>query len=156
MSRNEILAACANCGNTPNDDSVKLKACTACRLVKYCNQSCQIAHCPQHKKGCKKHAAELLKIETQKEKEAAFNAELMEILDLSEDVRSPPERPDCPICMEKIPPRSITTKYLPCGGQVICHAYYCRSTSNMFSNETLEDCSKPMIVLFAEALMLFL
>ena len=40
-------------------DTVKLKNCTACRLVKYCSVDCQRAHRKQHKKACKKRAAEL-------------------------------------------------------------------------------------------------
>jgi len=31
--------ACANCGR-PGSDAVKLKNCTACRLVKYCGVGC--------------------------------------------------------------------------------------------------------------------
>jgi len=50
--------ACANCGKH-GSDTVKLKNCTACRLVKYCGVDCQKAHRKQHKKACKKRAAEL-------------------------------------------------------------------------------------------------
>ena len=50
--------SCANCGKG-EDESNKLKACTACKLAKYCSRECQIAHRPQHKKECKKRAAEL-------------------------------------------------------------------------------------------------
>ena len=53
--RNE---ACANCGKS-GSDTVKLKNCTACRLVKYCGVDCQKAHRKQHKKACKQRAAEL-------------------------------------------------------------------------------------------------
>jgi len=51
-------SVCANCakGEESNED---LKACSACQLVKYCNRECQLAHRPQHKKECKKRAAEL-------------------------------------------------------------------------------------------------
>ena len=49
---------CANCGNL-GSDLVKLKKCNACRLVKYCGVDCQKAHRKQHKKACKKRAAEL-------------------------------------------------------------------------------------------------
>ncbi|EJK57054.1 hypothetical protein THAOC_22942 [Thalassiosira oceanica] len=49
---------CANCGET-GSDAVKLKNCTACRLVKYCGVDCQRAHRKQHKKACKQRAAEL-------------------------------------------------------------------------------------------------
>ena len=50
--------ACANCGKH-GSGTVKLKHCTACRLVKYCGVDCQRAHRKQHKKACKQRAAEL-------------------------------------------------------------------------------------------------
>ena len=49
--------ACANCGKL-GSDRVQLKNCTACRLVKYCSVDCQKAHRKQHKKACRKRAAE--------------------------------------------------------------------------------------------------
>ena len=50
---------CANCGQEGGDGVMKLKNCTACLLVKYCSVDCQKAHRKQHKKACKKRAAEL-------------------------------------------------------------------------------------------------
>ena len=50
---------CANCCGKERNDSAKLKNCTACRLVKYCDVDCQRAHRKQHKRACKKRAAEL-------------------------------------------------------------------------------------------------
>ena len=50
--------ACANCGKL-GSNNVKLKDCTACRLVKYCGVDCQKAHRKRHKKICKQRAAEL-------------------------------------------------------------------------------------------------
>ena len=49
---------CAACGNNEGEDD-SLKACTACKLVKYCNRVCQIAYWPAHKTVCKKGVAEL-------------------------------------------------------------------------------------------------
>jgi hypothetical protein len=49
---------CANCGQEETEEA-KLKACRACKLVKYCNKDCQISHRPLHKKKCKKRSAEL-------------------------------------------------------------------------------------------------
>ena len=52
---------CANCGKGSGGagGAIKLKNCIACRLVKYCGVDCQRAHRKQHKKACKKRAAEL-------------------------------------------------------------------------------------------------
>ena len=50
--------ACAHCGKH-GSETVKLKNCTACRLVKYCSVDCQRAHRKQHKGACKQRAAEL-------------------------------------------------------------------------------------------------
>ena len=49
---------CASCGKAAVDN-IKLKNCTACKLVKYCGVECQKNHRPQHKKACKKRAAEI-------------------------------------------------------------------------------------------------
>ena len=44
-------------GCTPT--TTTLKKCTACKMVKYCNRDCQVAHRARHKKECKKRAAEI-------------------------------------------------------------------------------------------------
>jgi len=54
----EADEVCANCGKAAVDE-VKLKICTACKLVKYCSVECQKNHRPQHKKACKKRMAEI-------------------------------------------------------------------------------------------------
>ena len=46
---------CASCGA----ESEQLKACSACRLVKYCNRDCQQKHRHEHKTECKRRAATL-------------------------------------------------------------------------------------------------
>jgi tetratricopeptide (TPR) repeat protein len=40
-------------------DEVKLKLCTACKLVKYCSVDCQKNHRKQHKRACKNRMAEI-------------------------------------------------------------------------------------------------
>ena len=91
---------CANCGKG-EESSGDLKACTACKLVKYCNRECQIAHRPQHKKACKQRAAEL------------YDAALFE---------EPPPPEECPICM--LPPplydNHLGMAFHACCGKEIC------------------------------------
>jgi len=54
----EADEVCASCGKSAVDD-IKLKFCTACKLVKYCSVECQKNHRPKHKKACKRRAAEI-------------------------------------------------------------------------------------------------
>ena len=98
MSTDNIT--CANCGKD-EESSGDLKACTACKLVKYCNRDCQIAHRPQHKKLCKKRAAEL------------FDAALF---------KEPLPRDECPICMLPLPlyKNHTGTTFFSCCGKSIC------------------------------------
>ena len=37
------MSTCANCGKG-EEDANKLKTCNACKMVKYCNSSCQREH----------------------------------------------------------------------------------------------------------------
>ena len=55
---NEADDICASCGIAEGDD-VKLKKCTACKLLHYCSVTCQKEHRPQHKRDCKRRAREL-------------------------------------------------------------------------------------------------
>ena len=92
------LSICANCGKG-EEESDKLKACTACKLVKYCNRECQIAHRPQHKKECRKRASELHDVELFKQ---------------------PPPDEDCPLCIVRLPSLETGSSYYSCCGKVIC------------------------------------
>jgi len=87
----------ANCGKG-EEETGKLKACTACKMVKYCNRECQIAHRPQHTKECKKRAAELY----------------------DEKLFKQPPTEDCPICFVRLPLLDNGWKYMTCCGKVIC------------------------------------
>ena len=97
-SATTIIKCCANCGKG-EEGAGDLKECTACKLVKYCNRDCQIAHRPQHKKACKKRAAEL------------NDAKLF---------KQPPPHEDCPICMLPLPSLYTGYKYRACCGKIIC------------------------------------
>ena len=78
---------CAGCGKISDGEggSIKLKNCTACRLVKYCGVDCQKTHRKQHKKACKQRVAEL------KDEE------------LYSQGHERPEGDFCPICTLPIP-----------------------------------------------------
>ena len=91
--------ACANCGK--GEEKIgHLKACVACKMVKYCNRECQIAHRPQHKKACKKRADEL-------RDEALF--------------KEIPPTEDCPICMLPLPHDPMQSCFRSCCGKRICN-----------------------------------
>lgn len=86
---------CAACGKGGDG----LKTCNGCKLVKYCNATCQKVHRLQHKKECKKRAAEL-------KDEALFKV--------------PPPRDDCDICCLPLPLEAAESRYQACCGKVIC------------------------------------
>jgi len=99
LENNINMSVCANCGKGEDDGTI-LKACAACKLVKYCSRDCQIAHRPQHKKQCKRRAKELHEIELFKQ---------------------PPPMEDCPICMERLPTLCTGRTFMPCCGKVLCN-----------------------------------
>jgi len=97
------IEACANCGKL-GGDTVKLKDCKACRLVKYCGVDCQRAHRKQHKKACKQRAAEL-----KDEK-------------LYSQGHERPEGDFCPICTLPIPlSTSKHSDFWVCCMKRVCH-----------------------------------
>ncbi|EJK67098.1 hypothetical protein THAOC_11912, partial [Thalassiosira oceanica] len=94
---------CANCGKGSEGGAIKLKNCTACRLVKYCGVDCQKAHRKQHKKACKQRAAEL-------KDERLFS-----------QGRERPEAHFCPICTLPIPlPMNKHSVFMACCMKRIC------------------------------------
>jgi len=54
----KTMLCCASCGIAGVDD-MKLKACDGCKSVRYCSDTCQMDHRPQHERECEKRAAEL-------------------------------------------------------------------------------------------------
>ena len=97
-STTDTITLCANCGKG-EESTGDLKACTACKMVKYCNRDCQIAHRPKHKKACKKRTAEL------------HDEELF---------KDPPHREECPICMLPLPIDERESTFKSCCGKLIC------------------------------------
>ena len=100
-----IMMCCASCGIAGVDD-IKLKDCSACKLVKYCGVKCQREHRPQHKKECKKRAAELRD----------------EIL-----FRQPESNHlgDCPICCLPLPLDPQKTTFTGCCSKTVCNGCIC-------------------------------
>ena len=117
-----VLSVCANCGK----EGSKLKACTACKLVKYCNRECQITHRPQHKKECRKRASEL-------HDEKLF--------------KQPPSKDDCPICFLQLPSLLTGRRYQSCCGKQICsgcaHAPVYDNQGNVVEEEKCPFCRVP-------------
>ena len=116
--------SCAKCGKC-EEDSCTLKNCNACKMVKYCNRDCQTAHRPQHKKACKKRAAELHDIEL---------------------FKLPPPPEDCPICMLPVPSMDTGEKYNSCCGKKICsgcvHAVMIEAVSKgKMKEEEIANCA---------------
>ena len=99
---NVRIVMCANCAKG-EESAGDLKACTACMMVKYCNRDCQIAHRPQHKKACKKRAAEL-------HDEKLF--------------KEHPPREDCPICFLPLPFDGQSYFKACCGKTLCCGCIY--------------------------------
>ena len=95
LNNMHIHDVCADCGKVGSDG---LKACTACKLVKYCNRDCQIAHRSKHKKACRIRAAELH----------------------DEQLFKQPLKKDCPICFLLLPSLDTGSKFMACCGKIIC------------------------------------
>jgi ankyrin repeat protein len=52
IAQTEYLEAKAHCSN-PGCSGAGLKKCTGCKQVRYCGQTCQLAHWKAHKADCK-------------------------------------------------------------------------------------------------------
>ena len=95
------IILCASCGKSECDDGIKLKKCTACYLVRYCSVKCQKDHRPQHKKKCKKRAAELREELLFKQPESSSDG-------------------DCPICCLPLPRDPKQCVFMTCCSKRIC------------------------------------
>jgi len=120
----DIASICANCGKG-EEESDKLKACMACKMVKYCSRECQIAHRPKHKKECRKIAAKLHDIELFKQPPSQYG--------------------DCPICFLRLPLMNSGSRYQSCCGKVICsgcfHAPVYDNQGNKVDNDKQNACA---------------
>ena len=112
----DAASSCANCGKG-EESSGELNACTSCKMVKYCNISCQKAHRSQHKKECMRHAHD----------EKLF--------------KQPPQPEDCPICFLLLPSINTGRRYNSCCGKVICSG--CIHAGAMGDDELCPFCRSP-------------
>ena len=110
---------CASCG----EGSDNLKACTACKIVKYCNVQCQKAHRSKHKKACREWAAELFD-------EALF--------------KQPPPNEECPICFLRLPNKASLRTYQSCCGKYLCNACTFGSAGEKKEGFPCPFCRKPV------------
>uniref|UniRef100_A0A7S2Q118 MYND-type domain-containing protein n=1 Tax=Skeletonema marinoi TaxID=267567 RepID=A0A7S2Q118_9STRA len=101
---------CAECGKAGDD----LKICSSCRSAKYCSRECQLKAWAGHKQECKKRSAE--------HEEALF--------------KTPPPRPDCPICFIPLPIDITQCQYQGCCSKHLCTG--CIQAHWMISDEL--DC----------------
>ena len=121
---NDSISTCANCGKGGEGEAdIQLKTCTACKLVKYCSRECQIAHRPQHKKECKKRAAEL-------HDEVLF--------------KQPPPNEECPICMIRLPSLTSGRTYMSCCGKMICSGCFCANAKMDLDKQLCPFCRTPI------------
>ena len=113
---------CASCGKG-EEESVSLKKCGACKMVKYCSGDCQKAHRSQHKNECRKRATEL-------HDEALF--------------KQPPQKEDCPICFLRLPTLVTGRKYNSCCGKIICSGCIHAITMTSGGNNMCPFCRTPI------------
>ena len=99
-----MMMCCASCGTAQVDD-IKLKTCTACKSVRYCSIKCQRDHRPQHKRACKKRAAELHDEILFKQPESSYEG-------------------DCPICCLPMSLDKTKSTMMACCSKVICDGCY--------------------------------
>jgi len=111
------MLCCASCGIAEVDD-IKLKNCDNCDLVRYCSDSCQEDHRPNHEAICKERAAELRDEILFKQPESSHLG-------------------DCPICCLPVPLDRKKSVSFSCCSKSIC-------LGCMYANAALE-CSEKRI-----------
>ncbi|XP_052094665.1 ankyrin repeat and MYND domain-containing protein 2-like [Mytilus californianus] len=72
---------CTTCGEIKAE-----KKCSACKMVNYCNQTCQKLHWSTHKKFCKSLAEQYIRIEEMKKKEEELKQKEEELKKHAEDI----------------------------------------------------------------------
>ena len=120
VEESDDMMYCAACG-TAGIDEIKLKDCSACKLVKYCNVQCQKDHRPQHKRACKKRAAELRDEILFKQPESTH-------------------RGDCPICCLPLQYDSVKSTMMSCCCKQICNGCEYANRMREFEGKLKHTC----------------
>ena len=114
------MQLCASCG-TAAGDGITLKRCNACYLVRYCSVKCQKDHWPEHKKECKKRAAELRDEILFKQPESSCYG-------------------DCPICCLPLPIDDQKTVFMTCCSKRICAGCCCANMKREHAGRLQHTC----------------
>eukprot|EP00984_Skeletonema_dohrnii_P008268 scaffold3034_cov110-Skeletonema_dohrnii-CCMP3373.AAC.1 len=114
------MMCCASCGTAEVDD-IKLKTCTACKSVRYCSVKCQKEHRLQHKRACKKRAAELHDEILFKQPERSYLG-------------------DCPICCLPLSLDKSESTMMSCCSKIICNGCACSNDLRMFQEKLELTC----------------
>eukprot|EP00984_Skeletonema_dohrnii_P009714 scaffold3733_cov77-Skeletonema_dohrnii-CCMP3373.AAC.3 len=126
---------CASGGIAEVDD-IKLTACDAnCLLVRYCSDSCQREHRPQHKEECKKRVDEMRDVLLFAQPESSHLG-------------------DCPICFLPLPLDRTKSGIMTCCSKVICNGCWYANKAralNVSLKRTCPFCRHPLPATNAEA-----
>jgi hypothetical protein len=105
----------------PECDDIKLKTCTACKSARYCGVKCQKNHRPQHKRACRKRAAELRDELLFKQPESTHDG-------------------DCPICMIPLPLDLEKTSMMSCCSKMICNGCFHANVKRKWQDKLEQKC----------------
>ena len=114
------MMCCASCGKA-EDDGIQLRTCTACKSVRYCGVTCQKNHRPQHKKACKKRAAELRDEILFKQPESSHLG-------------------DCPICLLPLPLDEGKCSFHDCCSNLVCQGCVLANTKREMKERLEHSC----------------
>jgi len=124
VDKDNGVSVCANCGKEGYEINDRCNKCN--QVVKYCNAACKKKNQSQHKKECRKRAAEI------------HDEELF---------KQPPPNEDCTICFQLLPSLITGSKYQSCCGKVICsgciHAPVYDNQGNEVDNKKCPFCRTP-------------
>ena len=100
LSAGKAVLRCASCG-TAEGNEISLKQCNGCDLVRYCSDTCQELHRPEHEAKCKERAAELRDDVLFSQPESSHEG-------------------DCPICCLPVPLDPKLSTMYSCCSKVVC------------------------------------